>query len=93
LVALDAPRGRYVQARVFTFVDYVTDAWDEAINVSDFHPTLRREVDAALRARNRDPGPGLPGAVGPVRCPPVRESGLPRTGRQRGAVKTEAPAA
>jgi hypothetical protein len=50
-VALDGAGGRFVQARAFTFADYVTDAWDEAINVSDFHPTLRREVDAALRTR------------------------------------------
>ena len=50
-VALDATGGRFVQARVFTFAAYVTDAWDEAINVSDFHPTLGREVEAALRSR------------------------------------------
>lgn len=50
-VALDATGGRFVQARVFTFAAYVTDAWDEAINVSDFHPTLGREVEAALRTR------------------------------------------
>jgi hypothetical protein len=50
-VALDATGGRFVQARVFTFADSVTDAWDEAINVSDFHPTLGREVEAALRTR------------------------------------------
>ena len=42
--------GRTLRAGAsFTFADYVTDAWDEAINVSDFHPTLGREVEAALR--------------------------------------------
>ena len=73
--------GRPVRAGVaaFTFADYVTDAWDEAINVSDFHPTLGREVEAALRTR------GLAFRVQDCRalaslprCQPLRESDLPR---------------
>lgn len=51
LVAFDAAGGRFVQARRFTFADYVTDAWDEGINRSDFDPALAKEVDAALRHR------------------------------------------
>jgi len=50
-VAPDATGGRFVQVRTFTLAAYVTDAWDEAINVSDFHPALGREVEAALRTR------------------------------------------
>jgi hypothetical protein len=62
-VALDATGGRFVQVRVFSFAEYVTDAWDEAINVSAFHPTLGREVEAALRTR---------GLASPVRdCRPL----------------------
>jgi len=51
LVAYDAPLGQFVQVREFTFAAYVTDAWDEAINYSTYHPTIGREVAAALRAR------------------------------------------
>ena len=51
LVAFDAAGGRFVQARTFTFADYVTDAWDEGINRSEFDPALAKEVDAALRHR------------------------------------------
>ena len=60
LLSLDGPRafitrdaalGRFAQRRAFRFDEYVTDAWDEAINVSEFHPALRREVQAALRKR------------------------------------------
>jgi hypothetical protein len=50
-VAYDAASGRFVQARAFTFAAYVSDAWDEAINYSGFHPALGREVETALRAR------------------------------------------
>ena len=51
LVAYDAALGQFVQVRDFTFAAYVTDAWDEGINYSTFHPTIGREVAAALRAR------------------------------------------
>jgi hypothetical protein len=51
LVAYDAALGEFVQVRDFTFAAYVTDAWDEGINYSTFHPTIGREVAAALRAR------------------------------------------
>ncbi len=51
LVAYDTAIGQFVQVRDFTFATYVTDAWDEAINYSTFHPALGREVAVALRAR------------------------------------------
>lgn len=51
LVAWDSAGGRFVQARTFTFADYVTDAWDEGINRSEFDPALAKEVDTALRHR------------------------------------------
>ena len=51
LVAYDTALGQFVQVRDFTFAAYVTDAWDEAINYSAFHPTIGREVAAALRER------------------------------------------
>ncbi len=50
-VAYDAALGQFVQVREFTFAAYVTDAWDEAVNYSTYHPTIGREVAAALRAR------------------------------------------
>jgi hypothetical protein len=65
LVAFDAALGQFVQVRDFTFAAYVTDAWDEAINYSAFHPALGREVAAALRSR---------GLTMPVRdCRPLSE--------------------
>ena len=48
----DATTNRFVVRRPFTFATYVTDAWDEAINPSDLHPELGREVAAVLRSRN-----------------------------------------
>ena len=51
LVAYDTALGQFVQVRDFTFAAYVSDAWDEAINYSAFHPTIGREVAAALRER------------------------------------------
>lgn len=51
LVAYDTALGQFVQVRDFTFADYVNDAWDEGINYSVFHPTIGREVAAALQAR------------------------------------------
>ena len=41
----------YVLERRFSFSSYVTDAWDEAINCSTFHPDLRKEVAVALEKR------------------------------------------
>jgi hypothetical protein len=52
LIVFDALLGRFVQQRPFTFAAYVNDAWDEAINVSTFHPGLAREVAAALWTRS-----------------------------------------
>jgi hypothetical protein len=58
LLSIDQPRAfigrqasaaRYEQRRRFTFADYVTDAWDEAINCSAFRPAQARDVAAALR--------------------------------------------
>ena len=50
-VVIDQQVGRYAQQRAFRFNEYVNDAWDEGINVSEFQPALAREVQAALRAR------------------------------------------
>ena len=57
-VAYDATTLRFIFARRFSFATYVTDAWDEAINRSVFHPALGREVEQALRA----------GAFAPIDC-------------------------
>lgn len=51
-VAYDAMGERFTQQRAFSFAAYVNDAWDESINCSAFHPTLAREVAAALRQRS-----------------------------------------
>ncbi len=51
LVAFDAALGQFVQVRDFTFAAYVTDAWDEGVNYSTFHPNIARDVAAAVRAR------------------------------------------
>jgi hypothetical protein len=51
-VVYDSAARRYTQTRVFTFADYVNDAWDEAINCSAFDPTLGRQVAAALGRRS-----------------------------------------
>jgi hypothetical protein len=48
-VTHDAHLGRFTLRRVFRFDEYVNDAWDEAINPSRLHPTLEREVQAALQ--------------------------------------------
>jgi len=44
-------RTGYVLQRRFSFSSYVTDAWDEAINCSTFHPDLGKEVAVALEKR------------------------------------------
>lgn len=56
-VSVEETTNHFVVQRRFTFADYVTEAWDEAINRSEFHPELRRQVDAAVR--DRDFGGGL----------------------------------
>jgi hypothetical protein len=62
LVAHDVATGRFAVRRRFRFADYVTDAWDEAINPSTFDQQLGREVAAALRARvMTQRGAGCPG--------------------------------
>jgi hypothetical protein len=50
-VGRDARSGQYVQRRRVTFADYVTDAWDEAINCSAFLPAAARDVRIALGRR------------------------------------------
>ena len=50
-IAYEHTSRRFIVTRRFTFAEYVTDAWDEAINRSSFHPDLAREVDAVLRGR------------------------------------------
>ena len=42
---------RWVRARTFTWADYVSDAWDEAINCSEYNPALAARVRKALDAR------------------------------------------
>lgn len=54
-VARDEVTQRFVVRRRFTFATYVTDAWDEGINRSEFHAELRQELEAALRARQVPP--------------------------------------
>ena len=51
LVARDATSGRFVTRRPFTFAEYVTDAWDEGLNCSEFQPGLARQVASALAKR------------------------------------------
>lgn len=53
---------RWVKAREFTWADYVTDAWDEAINCSEFNPRLGERVRASLARM------GLNCPVDPARC-------------------------
>jgi hypothetical protein len=50
-VAHDEVGQRFVARRRFTFADYVTDAWDEAVNCSALRPRLAREVGDALARR------------------------------------------
>ena len=51
-LAWDDESGRYVQRRLFTFAEYVNDAWDEGINYSVFQPGLAREVATVLERRS-----------------------------------------
>jgi hypothetical protein len=53
---------RWVKARKFTWADYVTDAWDEAINCSEMLPGLKKSVDLRLSRL------GLRCPVDPARC-------------------------
>jgi hypothetical protein len=50
-VVRDENTQRFVTRRRFTFAEYVTDAWDEAVNCSAMRPRLAREVTAALSRR------------------------------------------
>ena len=51
LVVRDATSGSFVSRRLFTFADYVNDAWDEGVNCSEFQPGLAKQVASALAKR------------------------------------------
>lgn len=53
---------KWVRARQFTWADYVTDAWDEAINCSEMLPGLASSVQRNLSKM------GLHCPVEPARC-------------------------
>jgi hypothetical protein len=53
---------RWVKARQFTWNDYVTDAWDEAINCSEFKAGLDERVRANLAKA------GMSCPVKPIKC-------------------------
>jgi hypothetical protein len=53
---------KWVKVRNFTFADYVTDAWDEAINCSEMLPTL------AVKARKNIAALGLHCPIDLDRC-------------------------
>ena len=82
----------FVLQRRFSFSSYVTDAWDEAINCSTFHPDLGKEVVVALEKRGlRCPVtachhlaalPDAPLYVNPACSPPNRD---PARNRRCGA--------
>jgi hypothetical protein len=44
--------GKYKLARAFDFKDYVTDAWDEGINCSEYSADMTKQVEENLKARN-----------------------------------------
>jgi hypothetical protein len=44
--------GKYKVSRPFDFKDYVTDAWDEGINCSEYSDSMTQQVEANLKARN-----------------------------------------
>ncbi len=52
----------WVQTRSFTWKDYVSDAWDEAINCSVMKPSLGERVEANLRKQ------GMSCPVSAARC-------------------------
>ncbi len=88
-IAHDTSAGGFVQRRIFSFADYVNDAWDEGVNCSAFHPALAKQVTAALRSRAMSCPvtdcrllAGLPQAglyVNPV-CVPAAVNSLPQQG-------------
>jgi hypothetical protein len=48
--------GKYVRtARRFDWAEYVTDAWDEALNCSEFSPAVQKVVDKALAGKPHCP--------------------------------------
>jgi hypothetical protein len=53
---------QWVKARDFSWADYVSDAWDEAINCSEMVPTLALKVEKRLEKM------GLRCPVDPVKC-------------------------
>ena len=63
-VAFESSSARFVVTRAFTFADYVTAAWDEAINRSRFDPALGRDVARKLQAAGRRPTPACEALVG-----------------------------
>jgi len=54
--------GRWEQVRAFTFGDYVSDAWDEAINCSAYKPGLESRVKRNLNHR------GVQCPLEPAKC-------------------------
>jgi hypothetical protein len=56
---------RWAQVRQFTWADYVSDAWDEAINCSDMKPSLEAKVERNL-ARI-----GMQCPIKPDKCRPL----------------------
>jgi hypothetical protein len=53
---------RWVKGRSFTWADYVTDAWDEAINCSEMVPSL------SARVQQNTAKLGLACPIDPLRC-------------------------
>ena len=43
-----SPGVGWVRNRNFTWTEYVSDAWDEAINCSEFRKPIAKKVEAAL---------------------------------------------
>ncbi len=56
-------KGKYVQKRLFSWKDYVTPAWDEALNCSKY---VSPEMDQAVSARLKSEGLSCP--VDPTSC-------------------------
>ena len=44
--------GKFKVARTFDFKDYVTEAWDEGINCSEYSESMTKQVEANLKSRN-----------------------------------------
>lgn len=41
--------GKWEQTRMFTWAEYVTPAWDEAVNRSDYHDRIKNQVEARIQ--------------------------------------------